>query len=267
MRNFGYSGTSILHPLAKVFTPTRKVSHFISNSKEDGGKIYQESGLNCLEKTCCPDFFSPFSSVLNPLGVPFQNLQASGLNLLEKNFVPVKNSILKCDVNTLMELSQLSITSMSLVSDNFASRSSSSLDPSASCFIPNKSGVDTYENDPLMKPCSSETENEFLSTTPDICEIETPDLTFADSSTNDLNPLADLCVPILTDLDGMDTSSNHPCGNISNMTNDDDPLSILKELKERNLERPVIGHLNINSLSSKFEPLTLQGQGQGSRTI
>ena len=249
MGYFGNFGINVLDPLAKVFTPTRKIHHLISNSKEDRGKLYQKSGLNYPDKACCPDIFSSFSSVLNPLAKPYQKLQVSGLNLLEKNFGPAKNSILECDVNTLMELSHLSITSsISLVSDNFVSCSSSSLDPSTS--------LDTYENDPFMQPCSRETENEFLSTIPDICEIETPDLTFADSSTNDLNPFADLCVPILTDLDTMDTSSNHPCGNISNMTNDDDPLSILKELKERNLERPVIGHLNINSLSSKFEPLT-----------
>ena len=36
----------------------------------------------------------------------------------------------------------------------------------------------------------------------------------------------------------------------------EDPFAILKDLKEMNCDRPVIAHLNINSLSSKFEPLT-----------
>ena len=88
-------------------------------------------------------------------------------------------------------------------------------------------------------------------------KFETPDLSFADSLISSLNPLADLFVPNLTKSNQMDTSSNNSCGNISSSTNDEDPLSILKELKEKNVERPVIGHLNINSLSSKFEPLTL----------
>ena len=35
----------------------------------------------------------------------------------------------------------------------------------------------------------------------------------------------------------------------------DDPQSILDDLKKKNIERPVIAHLNINSISSKFEPL------------
>ena len=35
----------------------------------------------------------------------------------------------------------------------------------------------------------------------------------------------------------------------------EDPYAILSNLKEKNSERPVIAHLNINSISSKFEPL------------
>ena len=112
--------------------------------------------------------------------------------------------------------------------------------------------------DPFLQHCSPEGENEeIFNITPAICEIETPDLSLADSLISSLNPLADLFVPNLTNSNQMDTSANHSCGNISSLTNDDDPLSILKELKEKNLERPVIGHLNINSISSKFEPLTL----------
>ena len=111
MGYFGNFGINVLDPLAKVFTPTRKIHHLISNSKEDRGKLYQKSGLNYPDKACCPDIFSSFSSVLNPLAKPYQNLQVSGLNLLEKNFGPAKNSILECDVNTLMELSHWPITS------------------------------------------------------------------------------------------------------------------------------------------------------------
>ena len=45
-------------------------------------------------------------------------------------------------------------------------------------------------------------------------------------------------------------------GNMSLLDDIEDPFAILKDLKEKNSERPVIAHLNINSLSPKFEPLT-----------
>ena len=59
-------------------------------------------------------------------------------------------------------------------------------------------------------------------------------------------------VPLVPDLDISST-----CGSVSTILSDDeDPYYILKKLKEKNSERPVIAHLNINSISSKFEPLT-----------
>ena len=44
--------------------------------------------------------------------------------------------------------------------------------------------------------------------------------------------------------------------NMSLLDDMEDPFAILKDLKAKNSDRPVIAHLNINSLSSKFEPLT-----------
>ena len=44
--------------------------------------------------------------------------------------------------------------------------------------------------------------------------------------------------------------------NMSLFDKNDDPIAILKDLKDKNADRPIIAHLNINSLSSKFEPLT-----------
>ena len=58
--------------------------------------------------------------------------------------------------------------------------------------------------------------------------------------------------PIARELDVSGTS----CGNMSGLSDEEDPYYILKNLKEKNSERPVIAHLNINSISSKFEPLT-----------
>ena len=43
--------------------------------------------------------------------------------------------------------------------------------------------------------------------------------------------------------------------NSCNTINDNDPLNILKNIKIKNLNRLVIGHLNINSLRNKFESL------------
>ena len=42
---------------------------------------------------------------------------------------------------------------------------------------------------------------------------------------------------------------------ILQINNDDDPKSILQNLKEKNKDRPIIAHLNINFLDPKFEPL------------
>ena len=37
--------------------------------------------------------------------------------------------------------------------------------------------------------------------------------------------------------------------------NEDDPETVLRELKAKNADRPILAHLNINFLESKFEPL------------
>ena len=106
------------------------------------------------------------------------------------------------------------------------------------------------------------------------------------SSDVDLNPFATSFVPILADIDftdgspgdvsslgGIDAQHSSPnanpfdsllvdlnvtdstVGNVSILEDEDDPQSILDDLKKKNIERPVIAHLNINSISSKFEPL------------
>ena len=50
--------------------------------------------------------------------------------------------------------------------------------------------------------------------------------------------------------------SSSVSSNMSLLDDMEDPLCVLKDLKAKNSDRPVIAHLNINSLSSKFEPLT-----------
>ena len=68
-----------------------------------------------------------------------------------------------------------------------------------------------------------------------------------------LNPSADPYIP-LSEHNFSDTNLTESIGNVST-SDGNDPLLALTELKEKNPERPIIAHLNINSLSSKFEPL------------
>jgi len=44
---------------------------------------------------------------------------------------------------------------------------------------------------------------------------------------------------------------------IIDINSDDDPKTLLQKLKARNRDRPIIAHLNINFLESKFDPLKL----------
>ena len=69
-----------------------------------------------------------------------------------------------------------------------------------------------------------------------------------------LNPLADPFIPLLSGLDMSTETVSESTGNVS-LNDTNDPRSLLTGLKEKNSERPVIVHLNINSISSKFEPL------------
>ena len=119
-----------------------------------------------------------------------------------------------------------------------------------------------WENNTMMSDISSSTHSPK--------DISTPIKTFNDSiftmaeidpmedhgnlPSNDLNPLADPFIPMLPNFSFSDTMPSVLSGNVS-LSDVNDPLSVLKGLKEKNSERPIIGHLNINSISSKFEPL------------
>ena len=69
-----------------------------------------------------------------------------------------------------------------------------------------------------------------------------------------LDPNAETFIPEFEKLN-LSFSSSCVDGNLSLLDDMSDPTAILKGLKEKNSEQPVIAHLNINSLSSKFEPL------------
>ena len=71
----------------------------------------------------------------------------------------------------------------------------------------------------------------------------------------DLNCSAESFDPLLENLNLSDNSS---CvsEDVSFLDEMEDPITVLKALKDKNSDRTVFAHLNINSLSSKFEPLT-----------
>ena len=94
---------------------------------------------------------------------------------------------------------------------------------------------------------------------PFIVDVETPNITSNDDmllENTELNPLAEPFIPLLAEYTFNDMLEQPPSGNVSSIDDLDDPTVILKQLKSKNTERPVIAHLNINSISNKFEPLT-----------
>ena len=123
------------------------------------------------------------------------------------------------------------------------------LNPLAACFITQETApsfLKAYGND------------DTLDITPPLCDIDTPNTSLVKSpegiesaELQQLDPSATPYVPLLVNF-SFDESLT---GNVSSLEDIDDPQSILKDLKEKNLDRPVIAHLNINSVSSKFEPL------------
>ena len=59
----------------------------------------------------------------------------------------------------------------------------------------------------------------------------------------------------------MSSQNNDTPSHISDPENDTDPIQILKKVKISNINRLVIGNLNINSLRNKFESLKLIVKG------
>ena len=94
--------------------------------------------------------------------------------------------------------------------------------------------------------------SDVSSDTPYPQDVSTPTESFITPSIN-LNPLADQFIPLLPDLSFSDATLSACVENVSS-SDGNDPLKLLNGLKEKNLERPIIAHLNINSISSKFEP-------------
>ena len=106
-----------------------------------------------------------------------------------------------------------------------------------------------------------------ISEIPAVLEISTPNITEHDDTDSEtdqltlspanLNPLADPFILLLSDLsfsDRISSTTTTSSGNVS-LSDENDPKALLTGLKEKNAERPVIAHLNLNSISSKFELL------------
>ena len=95
----------------------------------------------------------------------------------------------------------------------------------------------------LPTPMKTQTENLSINVDP----LVTPPMCI-------LNPMANPFIPFQDQHSEFFLSSLNSTLQSNEMS--DNPTEILSELKEKNSERPIIAHLNINSISSKFEPLT-----------
>ena len=69
---------------------------------------------------------------------------------------------------------------------------------------------------------------------------------------NQLNPLAQPFIP-LSNEHSFDTQEPSLTENVSSNEDHDDPAKTLKQLKSKNTERPIIGHININSIYCAYD--------------
>ena len=88
---------------------------------------------------------------------------------------------------------------------------------------------------------------EYLGNAQSICARNTG----TNVATNPLNPNAKIIFPLGIE----NVSTTDFSDTVSDDQNSSDPKSILRQLKDKNSERPVIGQLNINFIAPKFEPL------------
>ena len=103
--------------------------------------------------------------------------------------------------------------------------------------------------------CSAESDTSKISEYPPVVDISTPNISYISQQEFELSPFAEPFVPLLPDLSISESLESLLSANVSLVEETNNPAMILTELKSKNSERPVIAHLNINSISSKFEPL------------
>ena len=116
-------------------------------------------------------------------------------------------------------------------------------DPSTSPPSNHDSQYVSNENDPLS----------FVSQDDSMSEQDIRDTLFdAGYTIEDIN---DIITKWKSNESACSDSSSCVGENVSLLDEIEDPFAILKDLKEKNSERPIIAQLNINSISSKFEPL------------
>ena len=266
---------SNLDPLAKVFTPKHTFSRSIMNSNGNRGKISSKSHLNPSAKACYPNIVSFTASVLNPMAKPYKTphfddsshspkilpFQPRSINLssLNPSALPFVSSLVKeidshiCKSNICCELHLMDMTpipnsvstaDLSFCSEDFSDDLTCTLNSSCESIIFNDSaGVFTSEAKGALNPCTeSFVSDDILISNNRIDSLLNPhnahNVPFRTANPN-IDPPVEVLPPI----------------SIAQIDNNDDPKSLLKELKTKNRERPVIAHLNINFLDPKFEPL------------
>ena len=110
-------------------------------------------------------------------------------------------------------------------------------------------------------------QHEVTGAVPPTLHIETPDISLLNGS-SPLNNMSNLGMSLGNDSPNDDVQGdsfltdwsedellNVSVGDVSSADEMENPKNTLRTLKERNSDRPVIAHLNINSISPKFEPL------------
>ena len=134
----------------------------------------------------------------------------------------------------------------------------SALNPKAEPFMSEESQYDISSDSPFVFPNVQDLSTPLLSEESDIMdrEVNLAQDTFNDSALAfsvelSLNPCASSFRPLETKNVPFTEFSDIHAGGL----NIDNPLSTLRQLKEKNVDRPVIAQLNINFLSPKFEPL------------
>ena len=264
-------------------TNVKSLTNPYANLSDSRGQIIvNDSNLNPKAKAFHPSFPKNISmdSELNPLISPFDTAKLAVLhcdsrccmlNPNAKTFVPHSFVRKKVDVSNKISTEEIQTDNSNFLLDFNTSLNNQNLPTTA--FSEFSENLNFSNN-------QSETNMSLLDATPCVNEISTPQLSEVDPYENPkllvslppyfilfCNILCALlyvciCTPIRS---SHDSFNNNKCNmstplekeNMSYIDDDRDPYKLLKSIKVSNVNRLVIGQLNINSLRNKFEALKL----------
>ena len=128
------------------------------------------------------------------------------------------------------------------------------LNPMASAFV----SIQDADLQSSALSLNLHSDNSILDSSPRVNNVSTPNV-------SGLSDYLDFSTHLSEESPNEETNLSMKNGNVfaaalvdaNSVNHTEDPKDILRTLKEKNADRPVIAHLNINSIASKFEPLTL----------